>query len=44
MQVNLHTAIASLICQEKKDTTYIKVLQTLYGQKDHLPWNTGQEN
>ena len=33
---------ANLSGQEKK-RYYKKALQTLYGQKDHLPWKTGQE-
>ena len=33
----------SQLKRPRKKRYYKKALQTLYGQKDHLPWNTGQE-
>ena len=40
LQVNIQ--LSELKRPRKKDTIK-KALQTLYGQKDHIPWNTGQE-
>ena len=34
----------SQLKRPRKKKYYEKALQTLNGQKDHLPWNTGQEN
>ena len=40
LQVNIQ--LSKLKRPRKKDTTK-KSLQTLNGQKDHLPWTTGKE-
>ena len=40
LQVNLQL---SQLERPRKKLYYKKALQTFYGQKDHLPWKTGQE-
>ena len=40
LQVNIQL---SKLKQPRKKDTVKKALQTLYGQKDHIPWNTGQK-
>ena len=39
LQVNLQL---SQLKRPKKKKTLLKSIKNLYGQKDHLPWNTGQ--
>ena len=39
-EVNLQP---SQLKRAKKKKYFKKALQNLYGQKDHLPWNMGQE-